>query len=97
MNINFEKLFNEENIHKVNEEVDKYLPELFGQYESLEITISMEKLEEEIKRLNSSLIDKLFDEYQQLNYRENLQINWLAYTIGFYNGRAKKIKAGKEL
>ena len=86
MNIDFDKLFNDNSINIIRKRMEKYLPYLFKQEESIEITEKILKIEADINLLNSSIVNKLFLEYEQLTYEEMLQQNWLAYNIGFKRG-----------
>ena len=95
MNVDFEKLFNSENVEKVNDAIQAYLPELFGQQLSLDNTDEIMKLYDEVSKLKSQEVTDLFIKYSDLKYIDTTYQNWLAYTIGFYNGIAKKLKQEK--
>lgn len=95
MNINFGKLFNEKNVAKVNNAIEKYLPELLGKELSLNNTVEIMKLYYKVSELKSQEVSDLFIKYSNLKYIDTTYQNWLAYTIGFYNGRAKKLKQEK--
>lgn len=90
MNINFEKLFNEENIEKVNDIMDEHLPELFGQELSLNNTEEIMELYDKVAEFENQEIIDLFIKYSDLKYIDTTYQNWLAYTIGFIKGKKSK-------
>lgn len=87
MKVNFEKNFNEETVHKVRDKMEMYLPALFAQDISLEIAEKSDKLWEYAYSMNSSKVIELLDNYDNIIYEDMLLQNWLAYQIGFFEGR----------
>lgn len=90
MEIDFENLFNEENVEKVNEEMQEYLPELFAQAKSIKNMNKIMKIFDKVFSLKNRQMMDLFIQYSNLKYEENLYENWLAYYIGFQKGSEKK-------
>lgn len=89
MKLNIEKHFNEQNILKVVNILEDYLPVLFAQEPNIEISQKISAIEEDIEELKSTEISALFMEYEELAYCDTIQRNWLAYYIGFKKGYIK--------
>lgn len=90
MEIDFAKDFNEDNIEKVKNELNNYLPELFAQQKSIENMNNIMKIFDEVFSFKNKQMMDLLIKYSNLKYEEKLYENWLAYYIGFKQGLEQK-------